>query len=117
MMGFDCSGLVQEILAPAGVDPPGDQSSHALYIHFLKHGILRKKKKAYSGDLAFFGKKKRISHVGFAIDSYKMVEAAGGDERTRTLTDAQAHNAYVRVRPIRSRRDLVAIIAPKYWNY
>jgi cell wall-associated NlpC family hydrolase len=33
--GFDCSGLVQEILKSVYMDPPGDQTAEALYQYFL----------------------------------------------------------------------------------
>ena len=71
--GFDCSGLVQEILRAAGEDHKGDQTAQALYNHFDKNGDYGK---LMAGSLVFFGKDtKHISHVGFMIDEYRMIEA------------------------------------------
>lgn len=114
MTGFDCSGLVQEILASVGEDPPGDQTAHTLFLYFQRHGDPGKKDLPASGDLAFFGSECKISHVGFCIDRFRMVEAGGGGRDVRNRKEAAAKNAYIRVRPIDSRRDLVDIIAPKY---
>lgn len=117
MSGFDCSGLTQEILAAAGEDPVGDQTAHTLYLHFKRYGIIRAiDADPEAGDLAFYGTNFRITHVGFCIDSYCMVEAGGGGRRTRTEKDAETQNAYVRLRPIRRRSDLVAILSPHYLN-
>lgn len=110
--GFDCSGLVQEILASAGVDPKGDQTAQGLYDALegtSKHGSV------CVGALAFYGESvRKISHVAFCIDQYRMVEAGGGGSKTVTLQDAAAQNAYVRVRLIKSRKDLVATLKPQY---
>lgn len=112
IVGWDCSGLVQEILASAGIDPQGDQTAQALYDHFSNkstHGVYG------PGVLAFFGQSVRsITHVAFCIDQYRMVEAGGGGSKTITLADAAAQNAYVRIRLIKSRRDLVATLKPSY---
>lgn len=114
MGGFDCSGLVQEILAAVGEDPPGDQSSHTLYLHFSRYGIIRDNDIVSAGDLAFFGTTSRIIHVTFCIDDCRMIEAGGGGRHVMRPKDAEEHNAYVRVRPINSRSDLVKIIGPNY---
>jgi cell wall-associated NlpC family hydrolase len=110
--GFDCSGLVQEILSSAGIDPSGDQSAQALYDYFEKNGSFGT---WGAGALAFFGKDaKNISHVAFCIDTYRMIEAGGGDHLVLTTNDAAAKNAFVRVRLIKSRKDFVAVIKPSY---
>jgi len=110
--GFDCSGLVQEILASVGKDPPGDQTADGLFRHFINNGTMDLRK---PGALAFFGQLgKGITHVGFMVDSWRMLEAAGGGSKTRTLADAAKHNAYIRIRPITNRVDLVKVIMPDY---
>ena len=114
MTGWDCSGLLQEILASVGADPPGDQTSKTLHEHFLKTGRLLPAPEV--GAVAFFGKPD-ITHCAFCIDQFRMVEAAGGGSKTRTLQDAVSHNAYVRVRPITSRRDIVSVIMPAYLRW
>lgn len=113
MAGFDCSGLAQEILSSVGFDPPGDQTAHMLWKHLAENGA---KEKATAGALVFFGKKERVTHVGFMIDSWRMVEAGGGGSRTKTLDDAIKQNAYIRIRPIAARKDLVATLLPEYKN-
>ncbi len=112
--GWDCSGFVQEILSAVGEDPAGDQTSHSLYLHFKKYGTIRTDGLVYPGDLAFFGKPYRIIHVAFCIDRYRMVEAGGGGRHVISSRDAAIHNAYIRVRPLDNREDLVKIISPKY---
>lgn len=113
ILGFDCSGFVQELLAAVGLDPAGDQTAQALYDIF--------KSKAGSamvqdeGSLLFFGKSvKEITHVAFAITPLLMIEAGGGGSKTNSAQDAAAQNAYLRIRPISRRSDLVASIRPFY---
>ena len=109
--GFDCSGLVQEILSSVGMDPPGDQTAHGLYKHFLKTG---ERRILMRGSLCFFGRPSRITHVGFAVDNWRQIEAGGGGSATRTAKDAANQNAFVRVRPVLARSDLVEAILPNY---
>ena len=111
--GFDCSGLVQEILSAVGMDPPGDQTAQGLYEHF-KEPVAGTAGWA-AGALCFFGvSTKCITHVGFSLGNGCMVEAGGGSHKILTRQDAAAANAYVRVRPIQKRRDLVAVTMPRY---
>lgn len=114
ILGFDCSGFVQEILASVGEDPKGDQNAHSLFLHFKRYGTIQKGNISGEGDLAFFGTQSRVTHIAFCIDKYRMVEAGGGGSLIRTREDAEIKNAYVRVRPIDTRFDLVSIIRPEY---
>lgn len=109
--GFDCSGLVQELLAMIGLDPAGDQTAQALYDHFKdksnegRRGV---------GTLVFFGKSvSRITHIGLMLDEHTMIEAGGGGSKTTSLEAAAQANAYVRLRPFNRRSDLVAVLNPK----
>ena len=112
MDGFDCSGFVQELLASCGIDPPADQTAQGLYNHFEKLGGYNKHG---CGALAFYGKSvTQITHVALMIDPYRIVEAGGGGSKTLTRQDAAAQNAYVRVRLLNARGDLVAVIKPSY---
>lgn len=111
MQGYDCSGFVQELLASVGEDPSGDQTAHSLYKHFKRYG---KESSPESGCLAFFGSHERIGHVTFCIDRFRMIEAGGGGSKVKTREDAALKNAYIRIRPISNRSDLVAIIKPEY---
>lgn len=110
--GYDCSGLVQEILASVGADPAGDQTADGLYRHFVKYG--HKIDAPAPGALAFYGTQARIKHVGFCLDSHRMLEAGGGGSKTLTVGDAAAQNAYVRIRTVKFRKDLVEVILPRY---
>lgn len=111
--GFDCSGLVQELLASVGADPPGDQTAQALYNHFLKNGG---RIGIYScGSLAFYGKGLTdITHVAMLVDEYRVIEAGGGNAQTINEKMAIEQNAFVRIRPIKHRRDLVAVLRPRF---
>lgn len=110
--GLDCSGLVQLILAAAGIDPPGDQTAQGLYNYFEKYGA----RNAWAaGALAFFGKDvNHVTHVAFCINPYQMIEAGGGGSQILTREDAAKHGAFVRMRHIQSRPDLIAVIKPNY---
>lgn len=112
--GLDCSGLVQQILGTVGEDPPGDQTAQGLFDHFSEQGRASWNE-CRLGSLVFFGKSaSKITHVGFCLDAYRMIEAAGGDSRTRTKKDAEKQGAFVRIRLIKSRSDVVAIVRPYY---
>lgn len=115
ILGYDCSGFVQELLMAVGMDPPGDQTSQALYNFFHVNGATE----AWQfGALAFYGRGlDRITHVGFLINNQILIEAAGGDSRTRTEQDAARDNAQIRIRPVKYRSDLRAVLMPEYdWS-
>lgn len=112
--GIDCSGLVQEILMAAGIDPVGDQTAQTLFNYFMdpKNG---KTGEPQLGALAFYGESHmKITHVAFCMSSFLMIEAGGGGSKVNTVQDAIATNAFVRIRPILRRKDLIACILPKY---
>ena len=109
--GYDCSGFLQEVLSSVGLDPRGDQTANSLYIHFKKNG---ESDRLQAGSLCFFGTIYNITHCAFAIDGFRMVEAGGGGRKTTTREAAQRQNAFIRIRPIGSRKDLVAAIYPEY---
>lgn len=104
-LGYDCSGFIQEILSSVGLDPKGDQSAQTLYI-ILKQGTW--KEGLQPGALLFFGKSEHlITHVALQVDSHHMIEAGGGGSSTRTKEDAIKSNAFIRIRPIANRSDLI----------
>lgn len=112
--GVDCSGFVQLVLQKVGLDPAGDQTAQSLYNHFLSKGA-KTLTAPLEGALIFFGRNtKSISHVSIALNATEMVEAGGGGSKTNTYDDAVRDNAWVRQRPITSRRDVVAILMPDY---
>jgi len=110
--GFDCSGLVQEILKSVGIDPPGDQTAQDLYRHFLPKSTAMN---FSPGALAFYGPSLRnIIHVGFLIDSYRMVEAGGGGSLVTNKEESALVDAFVRIRAVRARADFLVTLKPSY---
>lgn len=114
ILGYDCSGFIQELLMSVGIDPPGDQTAQALYNHFKSNGS-RALSRGYIGALVFYGRGPHtISHVGMCLDGKTTIEAGGGNARTKTKQAASAQNAFIRLRPLRNRRDIVEILLPNY---
>ena len=108
--GFDCSGLVLELLKSADCYPAGsDTTASGLYDLFAGLSAAEPR----FGSLAFFGSTK-VTHVGFCLNTTQMLEAGGGGSKTLTEADAAAQNAFIRVRPIKSRKDLVGFRHPPY---
>lgn len=112
--GFDCSGLLCEGLRAFGLIQTFDYTAQGLYDLFKN----RFKEMSPTPDcLLFFGKSKTlISHCAISINNYLMLEAGGGDSTTNSLKEASRRGAYVRVRPIKHRKDQVAclkILIPK----
>jgi len=110
ILGMDCSGLALEVLAAFGFKHP-DMTAAGLYI-WCKTSRFREEIRP--GSLVFFGKSGNISHVGIAVNSDLMIEAGGGGSSTTSLEAAAKENAYVRLRPIRSRPDFVGAYYPPY---
>lgn len=110
--GFDCSGLVQELVAILGIDPPGDQTAHELYMYFLNHGLKTEFNALDTGVLMFYGSDFKISHIAICFDSDTILEAGGGDQNTLGYLQAAKQNAYVRLRPVFHRKDIIQAIRP-----
>lgn len=110
--GFDCSGLCLELLKAAGQFPPhDDMNAQGLYKYFMDRWAFGAK----FGTLLFFGKSKdAITHITFALDEFSMLEAGGGGSATKTVEDAIRQNAFIRIRPIANRSDLVGKVYPNY---
>ncbi len=104
--GIDCSGLVQECLESVGKNPPGgDKTADGIYRAMKNY---RKSGDVEKGSILFFGTEERIVHTAIAVDRSFMIEAGGGGSKTTSPEKAWVHNAWVRVRPITARKDLVA---------
>lgn len=102
--GFDCSGLVIEVLKSAGiVDENFDSTANQLSKKFNETDILQ------NGVLVFWDWNKdgvidhveMIAHVGDEGDIYT-IGAAGGGSATTSNQSAALSNAYVKLRPLRS---------------
>lgn len=112
LLGFDCSGLIVELLKSVGICPMPDMSSQQMYTYFKSNGTVSK---VGPGALCFYGKStSTISHVAFMINDYQVIEAGSGDSHTTTFEEAAKQNAFIRIRPFIQRRDLVEVIMPTY---
>jgi cell wall-associated NlpC family hydrolase len=112
--GYDCSGLVQEILASVGAEPRYDKTAQGLYNYYKESGQILTDT-IEPGALTFYGRDiNHITHVGFAIDHFRMVEAGNGGPKVQTIDDACLYHAYVRIRPILKRGDFLVAILPAY---
>ena len=111
--GFDCSGLVQELLKSTGEAlPQKDNSAQMLFDHYQKNGEWNRMQ---MGALVFFGESAtKVTHVGMLVDDCRFIEAGGGGHLVLNREDAAAKSACVRIRHLDSRKDRVAIIRPYY---
>jgi len=99
--GWDCSGLMVEVLQGVGVLPRvGDWSAEMLRKRFTPaHVPIR-------GCLAFrMNATGQAVHVGMVWDvtddgAALVIEAGGGDSTTKTEADAIKANAFVKLRPV-----------------
>jgi hypothetical protein len=113
MKGFDCSGFVIELLSAVGAFPDKtDSTAQGLYEYLLPMGKFNE----YGlGSIAFYGKDlKHISHVAFCLDQYVMLNAGSGDSKTVDLQSAIKQNAFIKMRPIKYRKDFLGVIKPDY---
>jgi NlpC/P60 family len=111
MQGFDCSGFVIECLKSAGKLPrEGDWTAMGLATMFPHLA------EPYEGCLVFYGLPK-IVHVELCLDDVFSIGASGGGSKTLTKADAIKQNAYIKVRPFRSRSGIACFADPfKEWK-
>lgn len=106
MSGFDCSGLIVELLASVGII--GDRDDHtaqSLYNKFKDLTLDTPER----GCLVFFGKSvSEITHVGLMLSNSLMLESGPGSSSVNSLDSAIKQKSYVRVRPFSRRSDVVA---------
>jgi len=107
-IGFDCSGLVQDILASVGLDPIRDQSADALFKHYESKTTSR----GEVGNLVFWPKEGRKTHVAMIFSDGIIIEAGGGGSRTKTVEIALSQNACTRLRPLTYRGSDYIIVDP-----
>lgn len=108
--GFDCSGLVIEILQGVGLLPANyDTTANALYIRFSPRAVA----KGYAGCLVFWFNSQAVAiHVELMIDDFLVLGASGGGSAVKTLQDAIDKNAFVKVRPLSYRGPSYKIADP-----
>lgn len=111
--GMDCSGFCIELLMASGLWAKGkDATAQGIYDIFKTKS---EHNRIDFGSLIFFGSSVHsISHIGFALNRYHLIEAGGGNRKTLTVQDAAKDNAWVRIRPISFRGDMVASLTPYY---
>lgn len=128
--GIDCSGYAQEIMQSSGIHPGGGDMSAkdiAVYLRNLPGSkiLLGDKFKRGMEDAAlglgayaFYGKSLgEVSHIVFLVNSWQAIGANGGGSKTVDQKSAARDNAFVKIRPIDYRKDLIAVIMPEYPPY
>lgn len=111
MAGFDCSGFCIEILKSTGILPrKGDWTAQMLWDKFEDKEV----SKPHTGCLVFWNNpaKNKIIHIEFAINDTLCIGASGGGSGNKTVQDAIDKNAYIKVRPWKSRRLVKGFIDP-----
>jgi len=112
LAGFDCSGLIVEVLQAVGSLRHGtDYTASSLYQRFEKKPVVR----GYEGCLVFwYGSDSRetIIHVEMMVDDFHTVGASGGGSKTTTIADAIEQNAFIKMRPLSYRGDRYLIVDP-----
>ena len=111
ILGFDCSGFTGEILKSVGKmglhERLNSRQQHQRFIGSLT-------KEPLAGCLIFFSKVPggEIIHVEMCIDRFQRIGSSGGDSSTDTIVEAAVQNAFVKLRPIYSRPNIVGIVDP-----
>lgn len=110
--GFDCSGMIIEILKSVGILPrKGDWTADGLLIYFRKKGTWGAS--PYEGCLVFYlNNNDRAVHVEMCIDKELSIGASGGGSKTKTAADAIRQNAYVKIRPFCSKVGSLVFVDP-----
>lgn len=103
--GFDCSGFILEIFTSLGYSIK-DMTAQDLF--YSAYGKKIGMDQAEVGDLVFWGNGPyEIKHVEMIIakleGTYYTIGASGGGSAIKTLEDAIKKNAYIKIRPIRSK--------------
>lgn len=103
--GFDCSGLITEVGQSVGaIGRKEDYTAEGWRQLAIACGAGIPA--PIPGCLVFFGERE-ASHVAIAINSWQMIEAAGGGRHVTTKDAAIKANAFIKVRPIRSRKNVL----------
>lgn len=108
--GFDCSGLVQEILGAVGLDPQGDQTANDLLQ--MARATWKPCATPQAGAIVFYGAGGKATHIAYCIDLGVICEAGGGGSSTTTAAAAAAQGAFVRLRPWNRRGDILGMFTP-----
>jgi cell wall-associated NlpC family hydrolase len=99
IQGFDCSGFVIELLKSVGLYPRGsDTTAEGLFGYYKDKEVQDIKE----GCLVFWATGNKITHVEYVWKKKLTIGASGGNSKVKTRADAIKHNAYVKVRPLRT---------------
>ena len=114
--GMDCSGFVSEVLAAVGIKPHGYRSTSALMaadadFELVWEPAMDIPLKAEKGCLVFYGKA-RVSHVMLAISPTHVIGSTGGISSTVGPEEADERAAFVKVRSIDYRKDILRVRDP-----
>jgi len=107
MTGLDCSGFVQVVLSEVGLMPGPireDMTAAGIWDRYKEKSV----DSPIPGSLVFYGNP--ISHVMLCLDPFFCIGATGGDRDCRTVEQAQAKDARVKVRQINYRADVKGYI-------
>jgi cell wall-associated NlpC family hydrolase len=112
--GFDCSGLAIECLKSVGLLPRGgDWTAEGLAEKFAnaRQDYSRPEK---LGELVFWQSHNsgKIIHVEICLTRGLSIGASGGGSSTLTEADAMKQNAFIKIRPIESRRGVWGRVDP-----
>jgi cell wall-associated NlpC family hydrolase len=70
--GLDCSGIVKYVFAKLGIDLP----HHAATLAKMGDPVMKDTAAMLPGDLLYFGKGKRVSHIGIYVGDGMMIQAS-----------------------------------------
>lgn len=109
--GFDCSGFAIELLKSVGKIPiNGDWTANGLFNLLRLKYINSLVEKPICGCFAFYGDENRIKHVTLCVSDEECIGAEGGSSTSKTINDAIAQNAFIKIRPIYYRHDVYAFL-------
>lgn len=116
MAGFDCSGFIVEILQSVGlIARRKDFTAHGLWEFFSAQGCqIEGPADPYDGCLVFYSQFPATPaiHVEMCLNGKLSIGASGGGSSTKSLQDAIDRNAYIKIRPFRSRQGIKGFLDP-----
>lgn len=113
--GFDCSGFVCEVLSAVGLIPRRADYTAATLADIFKDKIVTE---PCEGCLVFYATPEdttRIVHVEICLNDTLSIGASGGGSKTITKEDAIRDNAFIKIRPFKSRSNIWGYIDPFMW--
>jgi cell wall-associated NlpC family hydrolase len=105
LLGFNCSGLISELLRATGdIDPYETLSTRQLAERFSRDA-LPAGTPIKAGDILLYGKDDEYYHAAIARSKDYIIEAGGGTLPIGDRHSAAVRKAFVRVRPFAMRAD------------